>query len=152
MRSPAAIWKQNDIPVIFRPGGGRPLMVRVPFRNGNYDWLRGGNLRRPNWNAQYKCWEIPNSWFEMVTRSLLERYSRAFVIQPYREKETCQSVPLRPEENHGSGEDEEPNAEDRRMALDESLPHYRFEVIRRARNSEVVYEKWNREQRRLARR
>lgn len=64
-------------------------MLRIPFREHNFEWLRADNRRRPKWNKQFKCWEIPNAWFEPVTRGLLARFTRAFVIQPYRELETC---------------------------------------------------------------
>ena len=85
----AAIWKQKAIPVVYRAGSGIPLMIKLPYADDNFIWLRGYNHRKPDWDKQYKCWEVPSTWFEYVTRLILNRYDRVYVIQPYRALEKC---------------------------------------------------------------
>ena len=85
----AGIWRQKSLPVIYRPGRGDPLLVKLPFRSNNRTWIRGGRQRKPAWNARYECWEVPNAWFEEVVKQALARFGRVYVIQPYKEKEVC---------------------------------------------------------------
>jgi hypothetical protein len=85
----AAIWKQTEIPVIYRQGGSEPLMIHLPFGPDNGAWLRGDHRRKPVWIAQYKGWEAPNAWFDDLVTRVLHRFGRVYVIQPYRVQETC---------------------------------------------------------------
>jgi len=88
-RSAAAIWGQKTIPVIYRRGHRLPLMIKLPYASDNFEWLRRDNRRKPDWNKQFTCWEVPNAWFEDVIRRALERYGRVHVVQPYRALEKC---------------------------------------------------------------
>ena len=88
IRSAATIWRQNQIPVVYRPEDG-PLLVRVPYRADNRRWLREERLRKPVWCAQYKCWKMPRAWFGEIVRRLLGEFGEVYVIQPYRPKEVC---------------------------------------------------------------
>ena len=83
------VWKQKTVPVIFRPGGKRPLMVEFSYGPGNREWLREGHRAKPQWNDRFKCWEVPRSWFEDVARRLLRRFGRVYIIQPFRLQEKC---------------------------------------------------------------
>ena len=85
----AAIWRQKEIPVIYRQGSKKPLMIKLPDVKENSTWLRGYNLRIPRWDHQYKCWETPNAWFEDVIRRALDRFGRVYIIQPYRVLKKC---------------------------------------------------------------
>lgn len=83
------IWRQNSVPVIYRQGGSKPLMIHLPYAKGNKDWIEEGHRNKPAWNQKYKCWQTPKAWFnDLITRSL-SRYGRVYVIQPYREQEKC---------------------------------------------------------------
>lgn len=64
-------------------------MIKVPYAEGNRAWLQGENLRRPDWDAKYKCWLTPVAWFEDVIRRALERFGAVYVIQQYRTLEKC---------------------------------------------------------------
>jgi hypothetical protein len=83
------IWKQKTVPVVFRPGGNRPLMVKFPFAPDNREWIRDGHRTKPHWDEHYKCWEVPRSWFEGVARRLLRRFGKVYIIQPFRLQEKC---------------------------------------------------------------
>ena len=84
-----AIWRQGKTPVVFRRGGAHPVLVRVPFAEGNKEWLRDDRRAKPKWNGQYKAWEIPVAWFDRTIRLALRRYREAYVIQVYREQQKC---------------------------------------------------------------
>jgi hypothetical protein len=84
-----AIWRQTAIPVVYRERKGKPLMLRLPYREDNYDWLRNERRIRPVWIPSGKYWQLPAAWFnDLITRSL-QRFGRIYVIQPYREQEKC---------------------------------------------------------------
>lgn len=89
------IWRQATIPVIWlnkerRRGDRRfPLLVKLPFSDGNHDWLQSGKRYRPKWIAQFMSWSVPVTWFEDVIRRALQRYRRVYVIQPFRKQEKC---------------------------------------------------------------
>lgn len=107
------IWRQGAIPVVFRRNRPEPLLVKLPFAEGNIDWLRNENHRKPAWNSRYKAWEIPRAWFESTIRLCLPRYSKCYVVQLHREKQICAPVCWNAKgidcecscigENHGSG-------------------------------------------------
>src|ERR1700722_8528253 len=88
-KSAAAIWHQKIIPVVYRPGGGLPLLVRLPYAENNYEWLRGDNRRKPKWLATFKCWEVPNTWLNDLVRELVLQYERVYLIQPHNAIEKC---------------------------------------------------------------
>ena len=88
-RSAAAIWRQTAIPVIYRPGKGHPLLVKFPWGEDNGVWLRGERQRRPQWNDQWRCWEVPLAWINDTVRRFIFRFGHTYLIQPYREKEIC---------------------------------------------------------------
>ena len=83
------IWKQNHIPVLLRKGKGHQLTVKLPFADNNYDWLHNERRSKPNWNDQYKCWELPQAWFNDLVVRILTRHGKLYIIQPYREQEIC---------------------------------------------------------------
>ena len=84
-------WKQKQIPVVLRrTGHGERLRARLPFADDNREWFQNGRRTTPEWVGGIEAyWELPNSWFnDFVDRSLL-RYSKVYIIQPYREQEIC---------------------------------------------------------------
>jgi len=88
-RDAVQIWRQQTVPVIYRAGGKRPLMVKFAYFPDNRNWLRDGRRNKPCWNKRFKCWETPNSWFEGVAAQLLRRFRQAYIIQPFRVQEKC---------------------------------------------------------------
>ncbi|KAA3502570.1 hypothetical protein DXM27_06150 [Rhizobium rhizogenes] len=83
------VLKQRHIPVAFRMGAGRKLVVRIPFAEGNMAWLQAGRRNRPKWIRERQEWEIPQAWFNSFVDNCLRRYRRVYVIQPHRELEKC---------------------------------------------------------------
>jgi hypothetical protein len=84
-----AIWNQSEIPVVIRKGKGHPLIVRLPFANDNRQWLQDGKRTSPTWIAYKKHWQLPRAWFNGLVERFLKRYSRLYIVQPYREQEKC---------------------------------------------------------------
>jgi len=87
-KSIEGVWRQKKIPVIYRKGKP-PLMVRLPYSENNFDWLRDTKLRRPKWNIEYKCWETPLSWLNDIVTRTLNLYNHIYIIQPYQPQEKC---------------------------------------------------------------
>ncbi len=85
----AAVWKQKSIPVLFRKGKGRPLLVSLPYGGDNRTWLKHERRNHPIWNSKFKCWETPKAWFNDLVSQILSRYGKLYVIQLYREQEKC---------------------------------------------------------------
>jgi len=83
------IWNQKLIPVIYRRGAGHPLLLRLPYHQTNYIWLRNGKRNKPEWNADKQYWQIPKAWFNDVISRILKRWGKVYIIQPYREQEKC---------------------------------------------------------------
>lgn len=108
-----AIWRQSSIPVIFRRTRPLPILARIPFSNGNFDWLRNGRRSKPKWNAKFKAWEVPLAWFDDVIKQCLQRHQSAYVVQLYRSQQKCAPACWNAEgfhcecscmgENHGCG-------------------------------------------------
>jgi hypothetical protein len=82
------VWRNGAIPVVYQPGGRRPLLVRLPYREGNRDWLLA-NGRSIAWRARWKAWEVPRSRFDEIIGLALERFESCWVIQEYRPLEKC---------------------------------------------------------------
>jgi len=94
------IWKQNDIPVIVRKGKGYKLRVKLPHPGDDFaNRLRARALlqsirpkgRQPQWLDQFDGWELSQDWFSDLVDHLLKRFSKLYIIQPYREQEKCAS-------------------------------------------------------------
>lgn len=83
------IWQQKAIPVIYRQNRPNPVLLRIPYSSNNLDWIRGNNRNYPRWNPQYKCWEIPTSWFDEMVERVLRHYGKLYVIQLHRENQKC---------------------------------------------------------------
>lgn len=90
-RSPSyvkKVWRQGDIPVVhFDKAQG--LRVKLPYRKDNRFWLSLSGRKRPKWNPQYKCWEIPKAWFQDVVNRCLHRFGNVYVVQARRSQEKC---------------------------------------------------------------
>ena len=76
------IWNQGHIPVIVRGGRLQPLVVRLPYAQGNREWLQQDRRSKPKWLRAAKTWGIPKSWFEDTVRRTLDRFGAVYVIQP----------------------------------------------------------------------
>lgn len=83
------VWKQNHIPVLLRKGKGHRLMVKLPYDEHNYTWLKQDNRTKPEWNTKFKCWKLPQAWFNNLVSHILSHYGQLYIIQPYRAQETC---------------------------------------------------------------
>lgn len=83
------LWRQGKIPVIFKRNKPLPVLARIPFAEGNMEWLRDGRRLKPDWCAQFKAWEIPTAWFDSVIKLALRRHQEVYVIQLYREHQKC---------------------------------------------------------------
>jgi len=107
------IWAQKTIPVVYRQGKSKPILLRLPYADNNRDWLKGEHKRDPKWTPKFKCWETPKSWFDDIIRRTLKRFGRVYVIQPYQEHQKCAPACWKATgfececscmgENHGSG-------------------------------------------------
>lgn len=88
--TPTEIWTRESlhIPVIVRKLSG-PILIRLPWRDDNREWLQNDGRIRPLWRKLEKCWECPRAWFERITQQAAERFSGAWVIQEIRELEKC---------------------------------------------------------------
>ncbi len=88
------IWRQTEIPVIYRPPDRGKVLLKLPYTKRPYsrshqEWIRAGNQRKPEWLPRYKCWKVPRTWFNRLVESTLKGYKRLYIIQPYREQEVC---------------------------------------------------------------
>ena len=83
------IWKQKNTPVIYRKGKGYPLLLRLPFKEGNRSWLKNYRRKDPLWEKEKQYWEIPKSWFNDTVDRCLVRFKSLYIIQPYRVQEKC---------------------------------------------------------------
>ena len=107
------VWSQKLIPVVYRQGRPKPILLRLPYAENNYDWLRDDHQRKPKWDSKFKCWEVPNTWLDDLIRRTLKRFGRVYVIQPYKEQQKCAPACWNATgfececscmgENHGSG-------------------------------------------------
>lgn len=84
-----AIWRQDQIPVVFREGKGEPLKIKLPYLADNAIWLRNERRSKPKWLPSKKYWEIPKKWFNDTVERGLRRWGKLYIIQPFREHEVC---------------------------------------------------------------
>jgi len=84
-----AVWRQNTVPVIIRDGRVAPLVIRLPYRADNQEWLRDDRRLKPKWLRTHKVWSIPKAWFEDTVKRAIDRFDAIWVIQPYRAIEKC---------------------------------------------------------------
>ena len=107
------VWRQNVVPVVFRRARPQPLLAKVPYAQNNFEWLRDDQRNKPEWDAQYRAWKLPQAWFERTIRLCLRRYSKCYVVQLHREQQICASACWNAQgadcecscmgENHGTG-------------------------------------------------
>ena len=86
------VWNQSARPVIVRNRKGVPVRVRLgrtTFEWADRSWLKNNRPRRPKFNYERNCWEIPAAWFNDTVERCLDRFSQVYVIQPYRAQEKC---------------------------------------------------------------
>ena len=83
------IWRQSRIPVIYRGGKGKKVLLRLPYRDGNRNWIRNGKRTDPEWDASKKYWTCPASWFNDLVKRAVPEWGSLYIIQPYREQEKC---------------------------------------------------------------
>jgi len=83
------VWKQSAVPVVYRRGSSKALLVRMPYSAANQEWLRAERRSIPKWNSTYKCWEIPRSWLDDVVKRLLVRFGKTYFVQPFRALQKC---------------------------------------------------------------
>lgn len=110
------VWSQDKIPVVLRRAGkGKRLRAKVPFAPDNRKWLQNGRRLSPEWIGKYRCWELPQAWFNDFVDRALKRYRQIYVVQPYRNQEKCSPACLNASghecqcscmgANHGAGND-----------------------------------------------
>ena len=85
------VWKQKTTPVVPRRSGpGEKLRARLPFAEGNRQWLQNGRRSAPEWIGDDQAyWELPKAWFNDFVERALRRFGKVYIIQPYREQEIC---------------------------------------------------------------
>jgi hypothetical protein len=84
-----SIWRQTSIPVIYRGGKGKKLLLRLPYREDNRHWLKSDKRNNPEWDSIKKHWVCPNAWFNDLVKRSVPRWGKLYIIQPYREQEKC---------------------------------------------------------------
>lgn len=83
------VWSQTKVPVVFRGGKTKALLVRLPYSRSNREWLKDDHRNNPEWLPAYKCWGVPKSWFEDVIRRILHAYGSVYVVQPFSRHQKC---------------------------------------------------------------
>jgi hypothetical protein len=83
------IWKQEEIPVVYKKGKGEKLKLKLPYDENNGAWIKGTHRNKPIWNQQHKCWDIPKAWFNETIRRVVQKYGSIYVIQPYSVVKKC---------------------------------------------------------------
>lgn len=87
-RTAADIWRNGRIPVIYHRGRGSTLLVRVPYREGNREYLKG-SARSIHWIEEFRAWEVARSRFDYVVARALARWGAAYIIQAFRPMKKC---------------------------------------------------------------
>lgn len=89
-REAKTVWNNGSIPVVLRRGCSQAVRLRIPYAKDNRNWLKSGPRKKePLWVADKSYWELPASRFNEVVGMILDRFGKAHIIQPYREKEVC---------------------------------------------------------------
>jgi len=65
------LWRQGKIPVIFKRNKPLPVLVRIPFAEGNMEWLRDGRRMKPDWSTLKNPWNPHEHWFSGVSTDVL---------------------------------------------------------------------------------
>lgn len=110
------VWDQKNIPVVLRrTGKGQRIRIRLPYGDGNREWLQNGRRISPDWVLKEKYWEAPKAWFNDFVERAMKRFGKLYVVQPYREQEKCAPACLNAVghececscmgANHGAGND-----------------------------------------------
>jgi hypothetical protein len=86
--TPRSAWEQFDIPAIYKQKRG-PLLVRLPYRVDNGEWLQGDCQHRHEWKPRLYRWETPRSWFDRLVSQCLNSYGQVYVIQEFRPQQKC---------------------------------------------------------------
>lgn len=89
VRDAGAIWRQCEIPVLYRDTEARRLLLKLPYAPENRQWIQSDKSRNPEWLKRWQCWQIPQRWFNEMVLRLLGRFGSVYLIQPYREQEQC---------------------------------------------------------------
>ena len=88
------VWNQGKLPVIYVPYSG-PLMIRLPkgvfTSTQEGEWLRlvERHRRKPQRNERFNCWDVPRAWYRDLSRQIVERFDKTYLIKPYRESQKC---------------------------------------------------------------
>ena len=86
------VWRNQTIPVIYRPDTTGPLKLRLPYREGgNRQFLKSIKERRtePVWDSKDQFWSVPKNWFTGLVESVVLAFGSAWVIQPHHAEERC---------------------------------------------------------------
>ena len=120
------IWRQGEIPVVFRRSRPEKLLIKLPDAPGNQRWLQGDKQNYPYWDDQYKAWKVPQAWFEYAIKLCSKRFKKCYVIQLHHELQKCAPACWRAQgihcecscmgDNHGTG-----HPEGRWYEIDETL-------------------------------
>lgn len=81
------IWAQGKIPVLFRKG--KQLLLKIPYGKNNRAFVAEGRRKQPPYNPQFRCWVLPRSAVEDISRRLLSTFGQFYLVLPYRAQETC---------------------------------------------------------------
>lgn len=114
------VWRNNKVPVVFKPTAPRDVMVHLPIIRSsaewfNYrDWLLGRG-RKIRWLQRYGAFELPRGRFDEVVGLVLAFYGSVYIIQESRPLEKCAPACWNAKgydcecsclgSNHGSGRD-----------------------------------------------
>jgi hypothetical protein len=58
-----------------------PDLARIPYAEGDMEWLRDDRRSKTNWCAQFRAWETPTAWFDSVIKLALRRCQEVYAIQ-----------------------------------------------------------------------
>ncbi|WP_236652527.1 hypothetical protein [Streptacidiphilus neutrinimicus] len=80
-----------SLPTVHRPVGTARLRIRMPYAPDTRAWWHDqlGDLIRPAWNREMKCWEIARSHMREVVEALAERFGAVEVALDFRNSSRC---------------------------------------------------------------
>ncbi len=84
----AEIWRQKQIPVIFKKKG-KGILVKLPEYPNDQMWLTVKRKKEPIQDKQHNCWILPVSRFSDIIDQVLRKYKKVYVIQQFSEKNKC---------------------------------------------------------------